>query len=49
MTKKELIKMIIEMEYKEEQRSEWLVKARTADLMKQRKGYLIERVEHLSR
>lgn len=48
MTKKELVKIIISLEYTEEQRTNWLVKARTTDLMKYRKAFLEARVEYLT-
>lgn len=48
MTKKELVKVIIDLEYTEEQQQiKGLVKARTADLMRDRKEFLERRVVHL--
>ena len=50
MTKKTLVKAIIEMEYTAEQRQDTgLVRMRTNDLMKHRKAFLEERLAYLSK
>ncbi len=50
MTKKELVKVIIDLEYsKEDQQIKGLVTGRKRDLMKHSKAFLEERVKHLSR
>ena len=50
MTKRELVKMIIDLEYtKEDQEIRGLVKGRTVDLMRYNKKFLEERVQHLSK
>ena len=49
MTKKDLVKMIINLEYTPEQQTAGLVKGRTAQLMKYQKSFLEARVEHLSK
>ncbi len=49
MTKNELVKIIIDLEYTEEQKTDRIIKIRTADLMRYRKSFLIERVAHLNK
>lgn len=50
MTKKELVKAIVNLEYTEEQqKTKGLVKGRSAYLMKYRKEFLEERLAHLTR
>lgn len=50
MTKRELVKTIISIEYTEEERkNNRLVKARTNDLMKHNKAFLEERIAYLTK
>ena len=50
MTKKALVKMIIDLEYtQEQQKTAGLVAGRTRDLMRYNKAFLEERVKHLSK
>ena len=50
MTKKALVKMIIDLEYTDEQKKiKGLVAGRTADLMRYNKAFLEARVEHLNK
>lgn len=48
MTKKELVKMIINLEYNGAA-APAVIKSRTNDLMKYNKAFLIARVEHLTK
>ena len=50
MTKRDLVKIIIDQEYtKEQQMTKGLVKGRSADLMRYRKEFLFARVDHLNK